>query len=296
MTSAALESRFGQPEPLKRLLKYDEALTVTERVLLIVLARSSVDRGFLEFLLERSAGLGVTESMLKSTGDVNVIEALLRKQAICEITPPMLESQRDWRCVELLLEHDTQMVPTQAVVVKALEADNSCRTPNCLENLWERNSNFKVSDDILKVTRCLKDMQFLLDRCDPDARISIEVLDAVLEDWKQNVEILRLLLNHDKELQVPTDLILKSLDMGAAVRIMRVLLEHDPAISITEEMFLKVFGRVWHAESEKEKMVELMQRFEKTVKVTEDNRASVLKLCESRSQTGMRGLVSGLMV
>ncbi|KAF1347095.1 hypothetical protein BDV97DRAFT_400964 [Delphinella strobiligena] len=261
-----------------------------------VLGQSTVDREFLEFLFSRAAGLGVTEDILKSIRSSYVLEILLQQQSICKITPSILEPQSSWQCIKLLLEHETQLVPTTAVVINVLQASDLDRESDALEELWKRNPDLKVTNDVLKVTSQPKHMEFLLERHDPDTRISDEVLAAVLESPFRSTELLRLLLHHDKELQVPSDLILESLDPYGSVDIFEVALEHDPAMSVTEEMLLKVFGSDFCSEEEMQKMVGLMQRYGKTVVVTKAVRAQVLSGCQSQSQTGLRELISSLMV
>lgn len=299
VTSAASNFGFGQPEPLKILLEYDETIVVTEKTFMTVLGRSSVDREFLGFLLNRAVGLVVTEDMLKSTRDSHVLEVLLHQQSICKITPSILESQADRKCIKLLLEYDTQVVPTTTLVVNVLQMydfDEEPEEPDCLRVLWKRNPDLKVTNDVLKEASSPKDMKFLLERCDSEMHITEEVLAAMLELWLGSAENLRLLLRHDQGLKVPADLVLESLGHRDSVELLNVLLEHNPAMSITQEMLLEMFSRPHCSKEEKAQIVELMHRFGKTVNVTQAVRAQVLSIFQSQSQADMRKMISDLMI
>lgn len=76
---------------LKILLGYDQAIIVSENVLIAAL-EDAAGKEIIPYLIKRSGGLGVTESMLRAVRSPDKLSELLRCRPLCQITPDIIQS------------------------------------------------------------------------------------------------------------------------------------------------------------------------------------------------------------
>ncbi|KAG9764079.1 hypothetical protein KCU73_g1119, partial [Aureobasidium melanogenum] len=307
--AAAVTVGHGQQSVLKLLLDYDKCLVVSESVIMTSLTNSWTDERDLLLLLSRSDDLGVTAPILKVATDVRVMKVLLGHRPICRITPEILEANNEWACVQMLLVHDQNVKPTDRVIIRALKSSDipkhsfrgvkislkDIRLRNSLyevkvslRELLDRNPDLQVTQEMLESTSYPKDMECLLARLPPQKRISESVVLAAINKQAHEIELLRLLLNHDKTFKVSPKVIQQALLKSRFVYIFEILLEHDPNIGISAEIFLCMFGKDMGSEQRREKLIELMDKYNKKVVFTETIKGAIDRSYPSHNQQAMR--------
>lgn len=222
---------------LRQILEYDKNIVVSEDVIVAAVEKSVPDVDMIHALLKRNGGAGVTETMLKRAAHNSAIEALLSHEPICRITLEILQAQSKRKFIKTLLDYDQTILPTEALVLSALRTAKffDYWTPaTILQALWERNTNLRVSEEMLKAAKTPKDVQFLLTKRQPSSPISIDVLRAALNRFMNDGQMLLLLLQHDTTAKVPSEVVLPALGSFQGVDILQVMLERDPETPITE--------------------------------------------------------------
>lgn len=279
---------------LRQILEYDKNIVVSEDVIVAAVEKSDPDVDMIHALLKRNGGVGVTETMLKRATHNSAIEALLSHKPICRITLEILQAQRKRKSIKALLEYDQTILPTETLVLSALRAVNLFDywdPATILEALWERNTNLRVSDEMLKAAYTPNDLQFLLTKRQPSSPISIDVLRAALNPFMNDGRLLLLLLQYDTTAKVPSEVILPALGSFQGVDILQVMLERDPETPITEDMFLRLFGSgpFYSDEERRKRLVEVLQDAGKMIEPTEKIREAIERAYSDSSQTKIEG-------
>ena len=297
---AAAELNYGD-ETLTSLLDIDKGMVVSEAVICRVFNRSRVGNQIIKLLMQRRGGVGVTAKMLEVVQTHYDLEELLKHRPVCRITPEILKSQKTLKCIKLLLDFDPETLVTEEVIFRALEIENDLsrnfrllkkERNDVLENLFDRNPDIAVTQDMLQAVRCVAHMEILLKRLKPGTRISTDVVAAVSkielrEDNRRSLMMLgegcltmRLLLKFDPGITIDAKMAFQMIEYFTAIDTLEMLLEHDPSMPMTEEIFLRLFGQKFY----REKLADLMQKYGTRLVFTDKVREAIDQAYQNKNE------------
>ncbi|KAH7150140.1 ankyrin repeat-containing domain protein [Dactylonectria estremocensis] len=293
----------GGVKPVLNALDRDKNLVVSERVVCAVFSHDFyVKKADLQALLQRTGGLGVTEMMLKSAQLSRTIKMLLGIRPRCKITLDLLLGIEDLTSVRQLLAEKPKIHVLPRLVVHMLKLDasepggggrsDSNKENSLLEGLWKRNPDLVVTADMLKATRRLVQLEFLLKRF--PGTISENVITTVNKDG--GLAMTRTLLQHDPSLRISAKLAHELLRYPQYAESLEMMLEERPDVPVTEEMFLTMFGErsIFASEEHRASLVKVLQDHGRTLVFTKRMRAAIDDGYQSHSDVKKRDLVYSL--
>ncbi|KAI0439524.1 ankyrin repeat-containing domain protein [Xylaria telfairii] len=288
--------------PVEILLEQDSQLIVSEETITSLLKSLGTDRYRRDFLhhdavlklyLSRSSDQGVTKAMLQEARTLDQMNILLAHQPRCPITLEIVEAQKGKELMALLLELEPNMASTQAMVTQALKYERRYdnmqkeKIVDLLEELWRRNPELTVTDDMIEATATLdpETLQFLLSHSPADLRLSQGIFVTVVSRRRSSKELLRLLLQHQPDVEEET--VAKALETAVSretATALDVFLENNPAMAISERIFLaalhahKGFGNAYNrgqAFDRAKDLAELLKKHGKRVVITDAMRETI---------------------
>ncbi|ROW04889.1 hypothetical protein VMCG_04769 [Cytospora schulzeri] len=279
---AANVGKYCDTQRLGSLLELDKDIVVSEKQICKVLRGSPEDKNIIHAMVQRSGGIGVTVDILKAARDCSTIEVLLEHGLLCKITPDLLQLMNDRKSMKLLLDRDSEVPVTHAVVLHALKLDPQLRSNDSeqavLEVLFERDPYIPVTHDMLEAVRCAADMEILLKRLEPGTPISNDVVLAVVSALprSETFRMMRLLLDFDTNIELSLEVSHMVIKIPDALDALEMLLDHNPSMPVTPKIFLRVFEKFPHArESTRESLADLMIKYGKRVVFTDKVRTAI---------------------
>lgn len=295
---AAAELKYGDASnTLASVLDIVKDMVVSEAVLCHVFNDFFVDNQLIKLLMQRSGGIGVTVKMLEVVRTHHVLQELLKHKSVCRITPEILKSQKTPKCMKFLLNIDPETPVTEDVIFRALEIGNDRSNVfrweggnDVLDFLFDRSSDITVTQKMLQAVRCAADMEILLKRLESGTRISTDVVAAVSKiELGEAYLTMRPLLKFDPSIRLDPEMALQTIGYLNAIDALEMLLEHDPSMPVTEEMFLRIFGKPPSSrESDREKLADLMQKYEKRLVFTDKVREVIDDAYQNTSEVAKK--------
>lgn len=280
---------------LPHLLMIDQEITVSERVICEFLKfELSQDPARIWGVLSRAdGGIGATAEMVKNARTAPALDVLLQELSpVCTITTEMLESMDSLERIDVLLWYDEHVVPTERVVLNALDHLDSywdLSNPKnhwpILQAIWERNPSITVSEEMLLLAKHPNDMDFLMSRAAPDLAITDAVLRAAIR-LPVTPAMFRALFYHRKDLRITESVACEAVRRDNSAAVWAVLLKYQPDLEVTAELLDDTELTV--------QWVELMKKYGKTVFFTDSMRVSIERRLPSPSRATMKEMIYSL--
>lgn len=280
---------------LAHLLMIDQEITVSERAICEFLkCELSQNSARIRGVLSRvDGGSGATAEMVKSARTAPALDALLQELSpICTITAEILESMDSLEKMDILLWYDEHVVPTERVVLNALDHLDSRWDLNnpknhwpILQFIWERNPSITVSEEMLLLAKHPNDMDFLMSRATPDLAITDAVFRATIRP-PVTPAMFRALFSHRKDLRITDSVACEAVRRDNSAKVWEVLLEYQPQLEVTAELLDDTDLTV--------EWVELMKKYGKTVVFTDSMRDSIEQRLLSPSLATLRQMIYSL--
>ena len=291
IAAASVQGHGGAEDFLRLLLGHPSTINAMEHVLVATLKDPYIsDTNILELLLQRSGDLGVTEAMMRAPENPEMMRILLNHRPICRVTLETIKAvghnPNRFACldegrelIQMLLNRERDMPITEGVMIAVLSSSPaymspsgpSSLAPHLVEQLFERNPELEVTEAMLIAAQRVDDMKVLLQRA-PSIRVTRAVLEAAAKNFRKRAELVPLLLDHDKTIQVPQTL-LDNHDaiFGNSAHYFATLLERSPDLEVTTDLLTKiaVAGNWAEPWTNERKVVELFLKQEKEVQFTE---------------------------
>ncbi|KAF6809883.1 multiple ankyrin repeats single kh domain-containing protein [Colletotrichum musicola] len=172
---------------LGRILSRNETLKVTEHTICHILQLGTEDQDSIELLMHKNGGTGVTKEMLRAVRDLPTLRTILEFTPVAKITPDVLVSQQKLACMGLLLDFDSEVHVTEAVISRAFELQetyafdlfHSQETESMLEIFLERKSQIPGVQDMPMEVSSSDEKKVFLAHVEAGTRIAGDVLDAI---------------------------------------------------------------------------------------------------------------------
>ena len=166
---------------------------------------------------------------------------------------------------------------------------NPRSSESLVERLFERNNELEVTGAMLKAAKSSDELNILLKHA-PDMWVTQDVLEVAASKYSRGQELVTLLLKQDKTVKVPPAVL-----CGTSARYLdqvlyiTTLLEHDPDLHITGEVLSAIVsGR--GSDEDKQRLAELLLRYEKRVDFTEEVRTAIDEKFQGHSHKDLKAL------
>jgi ankyrin repeat protein len=235
----------------------------------------------IDVLFDGSEGLEITPRMLKAGLSEHAFNSLIKTRKLSlEITPDILESQTDIGTLKALTEYQPGVEITEGIVIQVLSMNtpySRWRLPEenteVLLSIWPRDSSLPVTNDMLKATKTLPQLEFLLEHLMPARGKLQDIATWFCEQspdyFLNQADMLTLVLKSDPEIELSPSHIEKMM-LGAKPSLLDSILTHTPSLPITEKLFLSIFREYPLAREETRKgFAEVLMRHDKKIVFTE---------------------------
>ncbi|KAF4536397.1 Ankyrin repeat domain-containing protein 17 [Lasiodiplodia theobromae] len=294
-TQDDLFAAVRQEIALPHLLLIDQKIKVSERVICEFLKFDlSQDSARIRGVLSRAdGGIGATAEMVKNARTAPALDILLQELSpVCTITTELLESMDNLEKIDVLLWYDEHVVPTERVVLNALDhLDSHWDLSNpknhwpILQLIWERNPSIIVSEEMLLLAKHPNDMDFLMSRASPHLTVTDAVFRAAIRR-PVTPAMFRALFCHRRDLRITESVACEAVRRDNSAKVWEVLLEYQPELEVTAELLGDTELTV--------EWVELMKKYGKTVVFTDSMRDSIEQRLRSPSQATLRQMIYSL--
>ncbi|KAH7154420.1 ankyrin repeat-containing domain protein [Fusarium sp. MPI-SDFR-AT-0072] len=254
----------------------------------------------IEVLFDRSEGLEITPRMLTVGLSEHAFNSLIKARKLSvHITPDMLESQTDLRTLKALIEYQPDVEVTEGLVIKILSMNSPYsrwgqpeENTELLLSIWPRDSSLPVTNCMLKATKSLRQLKFLLERLGLShgklQDIAIWICEQGTEYSGKQADMLALVLQSDSDIKLsPSHL--EKIMLGAKLLMLDIVLMHTPSLPITEKLFLGIFREYPRAREETRKeFAEVLMRHKKKIVITEKIRYAIDRAYQKHSDIEKR--------
>ncbi|KAK0622215.1 putative ankyrin repeat protein [Lasiodiplodia hormozganensis] len=294
-TQDDLFAAVRQEIALPHLLLIDQKIKLSERVICEFLKfHLSQDSARIRGVLSRAdEDIGATAEMVKNARTAPALDVLLKELSpVCTITTELLESMDSLEKIDVLLWYDEHVVPTERVVLNALDhLDSHWDLSNpknhwpILQLIWERNPSITVSEEMLLLAKHPNDMDFLMSRASPDLAITDAVFRAAIR-LPVTPAMFRALFCHRRDLRITESVACEAVRRDNSAAVWRVMLEYQPDLEVTAELLDDTELTV--------EWVDLMKKYGKTVVFTDSMRDSIEQRLRSPSLATLRQMIYSL--
>ncbi|KAB2575533.1 Ankyrin-1 [Lasiodiplodia theobromae] len=294
-TQDDLFAAVRQEIALPHLLLIDQKIKLSERVICEFLKFDlSQDSARIRGVLSRAdGGIGATAEMVKNARTAPALDVVLQELSpVCTITTELLESMDSLERIDVLLWYDEHVVPTERVVLNALDhLDSHWDLSNpknhwpILQLIWERNPSIIVSEEMLLLAKHPNDMDFLMSRASPHLTITDAVFRAAIRP-PVTPTMFRVLFSHRNDLRITESVACEAVRRDNSAAVWEVLLEYQPGLEVTAELLDDTELTV--------EWVDLMKKYGKTVVFTDSMRDSIEQRLRSPSLATLRQMIYSL--
>jgi ankyrin repeat protein len=269
---------------LPLLLDHKSAPKISEFVLVSVIKKFYDPIPALELFFQHDASLAVTPAMIVEVKTREVMKYLLNRQKICPITSEILYSagRGNRELLEMLIDHEGDVSVTEDLLATVLRCTydsrslTSRRDRNMIVDLLERDTDLQITETMLKTCVGSEDMEILLERV-VGMRITPEILVAASKTFRGAQDLVPLLLEHDKTVQVPQEV--PSLEYQSnrhkVVKFMTVVLERSSDLAISAELLTGIFSDSALRCDVQQEIAELLFQYEKKVVFSDKLRKAI---------------------
>ncbi|KAF9630713.1 hypothetical protein BFW01_g1275 [Lasiodiplodia theobromae] len=294
-TQDDLFAAVRQEIALPHLLLIDQKIKLSERVICEFLKFDlSQNAARIRGVLSRAdGGIGATAEMVKNARTAPALDVVLQELSpVCTITTELLESMDSLERIDVLLWYDEHVVPTERVVLNALDhLDSHWDLSNpknhwpILQLIWERNPSIIVSDEMLLLAKHPNDMDFLMSRASPHLTITDAVFRAAIRP-PVTPAMFRALFSHRNDLRITESVACEAVRRDNSAAVWEVLLEYQPGLEVTAKLLDDTELTV--------EWVDLMKKYGKTVVFTDLMRDSIEQRLRSPSLATLRQMIYSL--
>lgn len=303
---AAKLPSYRQDESIFEVLcQHNKNLLVSQNLLAAAVASASeygpVDH--LKSLLERANDVEINTEIFKSVRRAEVLELLLQHQPRSAITPDIFEAFADvgysWHSLfKTLLDQEPQAVPTSSVILSVLRKSGKSLhfdkdVVDILLLLLDRNPDIQISESMLVASRHPEVLQILLSRA-PGFPIRNELVESVVSRAFIGAKLLKVILNHDKSLQIDQVSLNACLEKGTP-DCLELILENNPELSLPLELILNKLKSIRkYKKHEAFEILEVLVRLGKKQTFTPEIYRAVEEQFQLQSQSDMKQLFLSL--
>ena len=290
-------ARLRRPETaLATLLEIDPEAVLSERMMCAYLARYLPEEKTFEQLMEWDKRVIITKEMLKAVAVPAEMAFLLKHPLDMEVSTDVLMAQKDIGCIELLLDASPDVRSTEELVFKILESRlrGDGDKELVLKKVWERNSDLRVTEDMLRAAKDAPYLKFLFEHAQQDVSV-IDMMDDLLQKTlgkhDRNAHQMReLLLRHSPSHKVTPAMKLKIISDYPEIESLAILLDHEPDTVITTKMLAPIFDHVpSFGKNSKVKLLEFLKGRQKKLIFTKSMRDMIDTAFQDQSQAAMKG-------
>lgn len=294
-----------QDEIFEALCQHNRNLLVSQN--LLAAAVTSADAygpvNHLKSLLERANDVEISTEIFKSVRSAEVLELLLQHEPRSAITSDIFEALADvdyygHSLVKLLLDREPQAVPTSSVIISVLRKSKPFSfsdkdVVDLLLLLLDRNPDIQISESMLVASQHPEPLRILLSRT-PGFPVRNELVKSVVSREYIGAELLKIILNHDKSLQIDQASLNACLEEGTP-DCLELILENNPELSLPLELILNKLKSIQKYEKNTAfKILEVLVRLGKKQTFTPEFYRAVEEQFQLQSESDMKQLFLSL--
>lgn len=301
-----MPSYFHNEGIFEALCQHNKNLPVSQELIAatVASARGYYSANYLKIFLESANDVDISTEIFKSVKRASILELLLQHQPRCAITPDIFEALADVysygpRLVKMLLDKEPQALPTSSVIVSVLGKSNTFSfsetdIADLLRRLLDRNPDIQISESMLVASQGPEPFQILLSRA-PRFQIRNEVIESVVSREYIGAKLLKVILNHDKSLQIGQGSLNACLEKGTT-GCLELLLENNPELTLPLELTLKNIKSLQKSRRQNEvfEMLEVLVRLGKKQDFTPEIHRAIDEQFQLQSESDIKQLFLSL--